>query len=170
MQDDRASRLCTDALLPCSHDALMRRIPHTARQPAHHTHTQVNTPHTRKETYVHVHTTGTTQRRMARARMATARSTLRSFQGLIESIPNMLIRDDISSRFVTRFVWGAACQGLPAVVGFSLCLPLSAPSRRVIFCVSGVFMAVCTSTCNNGSMCMLKWMLSHLFALISMLR
>jgi len=124
-----------DALLSCSHGALMRRIPHTARQPAHHTHTQVNTPHTRKETYVHVHTTGTPQRRMARARMATARSTLRSFQGLIESIPNMLIRDDISSRFVTRFVWGAACVGLPAVVVFSLCLPLSAPSRRVTpFC------------------------------------
>ena len=67
--------------------------------------------------------------------MATARSTLRSFQGLIESIPNMLICDDISSRFVTRFVWGAACVGLPAVVVFSLCLPLSAPSRRVtLFC------------------------------------
>jgi len=45
--------------------------------------------------------------------MATARSTLRSFQGLIESIPNMLIRDDISSRFVlfwARLVWACRCR------------------------------------------------------------
>jgi hypothetical protein len=32
--------------------------------------------------------------------MATARSTLGSFRGLIESIPNLLIRDHISLRFL----------------------------------------------------------------------
>ena len=38
------------------------------------------------------------KRRCARARMATARSTLRSLRGLIESIPNMMIGDDIGRR------------------------------------------------------------------------
>lgn len=38
------------------------------------------------------------KRRVARARMATARSTLRSLRGLIDSIPNMLIDDDIGRR------------------------------------------------------------------------
>ena len=36
------------------------------------------------------------QRRNTRARMASARSTLKIFEGLIASIPNMLIRDEIS--------------------------------------------------------------------------